>query len=280
MIKAADQVADLTPKQKIEWAQRQRQEGNALYKEGDYREALDVYLTCLVAKTEEDDFMTLVFLPVMNNLAQCSLQLGMYRKAETFCTMALEEVDGEPEEESSLQLVAKLFFRRGRAKRLSGEYGKAREDLEISLQMLEDGSTERRSVQRELQLVKRAEVEERQNEKRQEHAMRRLLGNDATGTRVTTEMNRPEGMDDSQPTIQQSLYQGEDSNRPYSTLTARRRDNESRRAVTKQNCWRWYISMIGRVAEKLLVLLGDGDEEYAGVRTEGTYTDRDRRKRE
>lgn len=272
----------MNPKQKIEWAQRQRQEGNVLYKEGDYREALDVYLTCLVAKTDEDDFMTVVFLPVMNNLAQCSLQLGMYRKAETFCIMALEEVDGEPDDVSSLQLVAKLYFRRGRAKRLSGEYDKARNDLEKSLQMLDADSTEHRSVQRELQLVKRAEVEERQSEKRQERAMRRLLGNDAKGTSTTTRL------DDSKASVSQSrihqssiLYQGEESKRPFSTLTAttgRRRDSGSLQAVTKQNCWRWYISMIGRVAEKLLVLLGD--EEYASVRSEVTDTDGDQQKRD
>ena len=248
----------MNPKQKIEWAQRQRQEGNVLYKEGDYRAALDVYLTCLVAKTDDPDFVTHVFLPVMNNLAQSSLQLGMYRKAQQFCTMALEDIHLE---EQSTQLVAKLHFRRGRALRLSGEYEAARDDLETAMNMLEKESIEFRSVQRELQLIQRAEIGERRNEKRQQRAMQRLLGGVA-GETVPDDAARA-NTNEKYKSIARAgspgLYQGVENKRAYSTLTARRQNDDTGRADSKQSCWRWYLSMVARAAGKVLALLGDDE---------------------
>ena len=176
-------MAELNPEQKIEWAERQRQEGNELYKEGDFRGALDVYLTCLVAKTTDNaDFMAQVFLPVMNNLAQCSIQLKMYQKAQQFCTLALDEIEtADPTNNRQQQeLVAKLYFRRGRAKRLSADYQQAKNDYEIAMSLLDKESMEYRSVQREMQVLQRAENEERRNEKRQERAMQRLLGSNSS----------------------------------------------------------------------------------------------------
>jgi len=49
MKQASEMIANLNPQQKIEWAKYQRKEGNALFEKGDYTEAMDVYLTCLVA---------------------------------------------------------------------------------------------------------------------------------------------------------------------------------------------------------------------------------------
>lgn len=251
----------------MEWAERQRQEGNKLYKEGDFRAALDVYLTCLVAKTNEKEFVTLVFLPVMNNLAQCTLQLKMYRKAQEFCSLALDEIGDE--QTSSLsdqqQLVAKLYFRRGRAKRLSADYEGAKSDLGLAIELLEEETTEYRSVQREMQLIERAELEERRNEKRQERAMQRLLGSNAerlataNGTRVNENGETKSMRHD----LSSGFYlDGVDNKRTYSTLTAKRRTDDEATAELepKQSCWRWYMSMVGRVTEKLLIVLGD--EEY------------------
>lgn len=252
-----------------------RKEGNDLYKDGEYREALDVYLTCLVAKSDDADFMRLVFLPVMNNLAQCSLQLGMYKKAQEFCTMALEEVENESSPSSSPQLVAKLYFRLGRAKRLSGAYVEAVHDLDTALGMLHEESVEYRSVQRELQLVKRAEKEEYQNEKRQERAMQKLLGGEANTTRIG-------GDDDTKPADQQShtiLYEGEGTRRIYSTLTAKREnENEARPPSTRSNqsCLQWYLSLVGRVAEKMLALLGE--EKYSSHSNEEQANTDERKK--
>ena len=39
----------LPPQQKLQWAKHQRMEGNKLFATGEYKEAMDVYLTCLVA---------------------------------------------------------------------------------------------------------------------------------------------------------------------------------------------------------------------------------------
>lgn len=242
-----------------------------MYQEKDYREALDVYLTCLVAKSDHADFIGSIFLPVMNNLAQCCIQMCMYRKAQEFCNMALEEVK-ETNLESLVQLlVAKLYFRRGRAKRLSGEYAAATIDLEAALSMLDSDTLEYRSVKKELQLVKRAEMEERQNEKRQERAMQRLLGGETkqVGSTSNSSVDCPK----TQPS---GLYQEQNNKRAYSTLTATRpRDNgDEQDDANEQGCWQWYLSMVARVAGKLLVLLGD--EEYKNRLNEhgGTLNDR------
>lgn len=265
-------MADLNPQQKIEWAERQRQEGNKLYNEGDYREALDIYLTCLVAKTDdEDDFVTLVFLPVMNNLAQCALQLKMYRKAQQFCTLTLNEIGNEqPSLPSQQQLVAKLHFRRARARRLSADYQGAKSDIEAAMNILDEDTTEYRSVQREMQLIQQAELEERRNMKRQERAMQSLLGSNINDS--TTE-NSKGGLCENEKTksaireASSGLYpeDGVGKKRTYSALTSIRRTNNEAVAdelEPKQGYWRWYISMVGRGAEKLLVLLGN--EEYIG----------------
>jgi hypothetical protein len=38
-------------------------------------------------------------------------------------------------------------------------------------------------------------------------------------------------------------------------------DSAEQADSSRQSCWRWYIAMVGRGAEKLLILMGD--EEYA-----------------
>jgi tetratricopeptide (TPR) repeat protein len=260
----------------MEWAQYQRNEGNALYKEGEYREALDVYLTCLVAKTDHEEFLSLVFLPVMNNLAQTCLQLKMYRKAQKFCTMALDEISdrnvgGAEQQQHQLQQlgVVKLYFRRGKARRLSGAYAQARRDLNTALLMLEDDdSTEMKSVvERELQLVQRAEVEARRNQKRQERAMKQMLGGEVDETLLLHEDQagrvNPGGM------ASTGLYQDVRTRRMYSTLTAKRKC----KVETDENVsyWQWYLSVVGRVAERLLMLLGD--EEYERRRKQDKEAD-------
>lgn len=259
-------MAELTPKQKTEWAEQQRQEGNKLYKERDYRGALDVYLTCLVAKTEDADFTAHVFLPVMNNLAQCCLQLKMYHKAQQFCTLALEEIHKSSNRQEE-QLVAKLYFRRGRAKRLGANYQQAKSDFEIAMSLLEKESTEYQTVQREMQLLQRAENEERRNEKRQERAMQRLLGSNGNEPTPGNGSMKTESVisDSKRREAPSRLYSDcEGNERTYSNLTARKRMNHDRAEQADSNgqsCWRWYIAMVGRGAEKLLILLGD--EEYA-----------------
>ena len=192
----------------------------------------------------------------MNNLAQTALQLGMYRKAAQFCTMALDGIT----DDGTVQLVAKLYFRRGRARRLSGDYAEARQDLETALLMLEDNSTEKRSVRREIQLVQHAEVEGRRNQKQQQRAMKQMLGGrvgqilDEDDAGYISRENIPSSIASSS-----SLYEDFGTKRTHSTLTAKR-NRTALQTDEKLSYWRWYLSIIARTAAKLLVLLGD--EEY------------------
>ena len=47
-------VSTLSPEKKIEWVAMHRQRGNTLFQKGNYKEAMDVYLTCLVAIETKD----------------------------------------------------------------------------------------------------------------------------------------------------------------------------------------------------------------------------------
>ena len=49
MKQASERIAGFDSQQKMEWAKFQRLEGNTLFARGEYAEAMDVYLTCLVA---------------------------------------------------------------------------------------------------------------------------------------------------------------------------------------------------------------------------------------
>ena len=142
------------------WAEQQRLSGNAFFRRGDIREAMDIYLTCLVVKENSPNFVRDTFLPVLNNLAQCTSQLGMHTKTITFCKMALEEVSKTNEkfknqvgkktkaetEEYKMFLIqrgiadaitlCKIFFKLARALRLTGHYRKARKALDSSLNCL------------------------------------------------------------------------------------------------------------------------------------------------
>jgi tetratricopeptide (TPR) repeat protein len=156
--KAAEMTLNLTHQQKIEWAAAQRKQGNVLFGTGDYKEAMDVYLTCLVAmdvsnspstntemKCNEDDISAAdditssasfkskseveIQLPVLLNLALCALKLGMLSKAEKFCNYALEL-------EAGLR-SAKAHFRRGRIRMLLGNYVDAELDLDKALNLIQ-----------------------------------------------------------------------------------------------------------------------------------------------
>jgi len=49
MKQSSELIKSLNPQQKIEWSKYQREQGNVLFSKGEYTEAMDVYLTCLVA---------------------------------------------------------------------------------------------------------------------------------------------------------------------------------------------------------------------------------------
>jgi tetratricopeptide (TPR) repeat protein len=144
------------------WAEQQRQMGNAYFGRGDYKAAMDVYLTCLVVReSAATDFVRRTLVPILNNLAQCTLQLGMHGKTVLFCEMALEEIrniqhgnrgvenEGKTRDEvghSRMEdemcqvdpiAVCKIYFKLAKAQRLSGNYREARQALNSSLDRLE-----------------------------------------------------------------------------------------------------------------------------------------------
>ena len=153
-----------SPEDRQLWAEEHRLTGNAFFQQGDHKSAMDIYLTCLVVKEDTPEFVRKTFLPILNNLAQCTLQLGMYKKTILFCEMALEEVSkakekmaketaNEAEEkpeavQRKLQdaiALCKVFFKLSKALRLTGHYAKAREALNNSLGCLK-GEEEKKAL--------------------------------------------------------------------------------------------------------------------------------------
>jgi len=195
----------MTPEEKFEWAKDQRKEGNLLFSESKYKEAMDVYLTCLVAmdkllpskkstdseqskdtnnmntddnevdkrKKVEDEIQ----LPVLLNLSLCTLKLSLLSKTEEFCNLALNI--------PSARTNPKVYFRRGKARMLMGHYHGARIDLDLALQILMDNEAnirqdvakrEKEAVLRELKKLDGLEKSAKVNSKKQKRAMKVLLG--------------------------------------------------------------------------------------------------------
>lgn len=235
-------VAQLTSKEdKLIWAEEQRLMGNAYFNRGDYKTALDVYLTCLVvkdtttttsdsssskkssennvgdvdvddniaSKSSDLDFLKKTLVPVLNNLAQCTLQLGMHKKTVDFCNIALEEIEKEQQQQqrrsastdSSTTIIdpisfCKIYFKRAKARRLTGGYVTARVDLNTASQFLDEQRQRQqqrnkddddsknsipslvpyeKAINKEYQLLDSAEKEGRKNRIRQKRAMQKVL---------------------------------------------------------------------------------------------------------
>jgi tetratricopeptide (TPR) repeat protein len=256
---AAKEIEDLSPVQKLEWSKLQRAEGNRLYATKEYREAIDVYLTCLVIKSNSSEFLNDVFLPIMNNLAQCTLQLGNYRKAQLFCTMALEECD---ECSSPPNLISKLYFRRGKALRLSGDYTRCIQDLEKAIQMIplsESNEADHRSIQREMALAKRSHLESKRNEAKQMKSLKNFFDSSEVPQNQALVINKSK-TSSCQPGTE-ALYGSEKSRKTFSTLKAHYNQDKVDEPKTSQKMtyWQYYLAVIGAVAKQLLLWLGDED---------------------
>lgn len=252
---AALEVEGLTTTKKIEWAKNQRLEGNQLYASKNFAEAIDVYLTCLVVKSDDLEFIDQVFLPVMNNLAQCTLQLGNYKKTQNFCTMALDEerifLLEKPE------LISKLYFRRAKASRLSGEYVQAQKDLKQARHFLSETSKEHEAIEKELRMVELSSREAKKMESRQQQAMKQAF--EIQSEPLAVDNKQLEALSDAinnKSEKKNSLYGGRKRN--YSTLRAKEKPALTEdRSVQELSYWEYYMAVIGAIAERLLLLLGD-----------------------
>jgi tetratricopeptide (TPR) repeat protein len=297
-LKAAQLTANLTPQQKIEWAAYQRKEGNKLFSQNRYQEAMDVYLTCLVAidtsnssqenNPRDDDTLknqceTEIQLPVLLNLALCALKLGMLSKAEKFCNYAIELKSG--------QTSVKSYFRRGKVRMLMGNYISAELDLDKALDLIMNSvvadddlqNKDKRAILREKQKLQQLVVEAEKNQKMQKKAMQRLFGSDRSDVAppsMSTE-TAIKSAQQSKSTECDSLYpEKKGGTRKHSTL----RDDPSwdHAAVLddqtiKQDTTNpfkiyleWYLQMMGRCAQKLLDIIGDDEDDLAMT----TATDR------
>jgi tetratricopeptide (TPR) repeat protein len=271
-------VGRLQDSDKAIWAEDQRVAGNAYFQRGDYKVAMDIYLTCLVVKQQPPSFSFLqqTLVPVLNNLAQCTLQLGMHKKTMEFCKIAFEEIGNyENKNDNGDDVIApiarcKLYFKRAKALRLTGSYLEARNDLHQSLTCLEGGSDSgggheeeqdddaattapyRQAIQKEFRYVEAAEKEARKNRQRQRRAMQNVLSQPPTTTN-----------DKSQTTSQtNTLYDKQEERakgpRQYSTLRARKATPEPQSDEPPSlSYWQYYWAVVARVSETLLVWIGD-----------------------
>ena len=290
MKQASEMIATLTPQQKIDWAKYQRQQGNSLFGKGDYKEAMDVYLTCLVAidqgtissssdakndEEEEDtaeaepkeDGMLLemqieqeIKLPVLLNLALSSMKLGMLSKAERFCNFAMEIESGRKS--------IKAHYRRGKIRSLMGHYVSAELDLDRALELnaiatsevgntdedtMKELESEKTVILREKQKLSRLINQAEKNRRQQKRAMEKLF--------------RSEGSDGKQKqsadeTISEvsSLYP--EKKDLEQTHQAKQTDNDPPGDEDQPSFVQWYMQMVGRCAQKLLDIIGDGEEDY------------------
>lgn len=297
--------------ERARWAERQRQVGNAYFQKAEYPAAMDIYLTCLVVKQDTPAFLQQTLLPVLNNLAQCTLQLGMHKKTMEFCHIALEELDKYPSLSSSPSSVVeednddssscmririvkcKIYYKRAKARRLTGLYGLAREDLNQASACLptshaegdDDNSSSsesnvgpyRHAIQKEFRLVETAEKEARKNRQRQKQGMQKALSMTAPSTTITTATG--ENSTEESNGISRSSPLATQAPRKYSSLRARRKaqnsgiapphssddDNDDdatsysrrKKLENKLSYFQYYCLVVARVAEALLIWMGD-----------------------
>ena len=92
MRQSAEEVKGQPFSVKLEWSRLRREQGNVIFKRGDWAEAMDVYMTCLVAISNEEgeveESEREISLPVLLNLAQCALNMRAASKCIQFCDHA------------------------------------------------------------------------------------------------------------------------------------------------------------------------------------------------
>jgi tetratricopeptide (TPR) repeat protein len=259
MKQAAEMVAMLPPQQKLLWSKHQRTEGNKLFAAREYKEAMDVYLTCLVAmdQSSKDDSKAQeecdaipteqieeeIKLPVLLNLALCALKLGMLSKAEKFCNYVLEMESGKRS--------TKANFRRGRTRMLMGHYVSAELDLVRALELndeiattkdcdLKEVQSEREVIVREMEKLDRLVTQAEKNKEVQKKAMERVF--------------------QSTSNVADDVTQNDFGLYPEKIAPEKLSNGDTFEEDYQLSCFEWYMQMIGRCAQKLLDVIGEEDE--------------------
>lgn len=186
---------------------------------------MDIYLTCLVAvdynnnigstgrkdeygnediddvnkrlqhQIRRENLEREVQLPVLLNLAACALKLSQYNKVEQFCNIALNDL-------SSSQENAKLWYRRGKARMLTGQYDGAAADFEMAQKQLATANgtaAEQAVIQRDLSKLAILKQRAKINHVKYKDAMKSIF---------------------QQGTTSLYNYNAEEEQRKYSTLVA------------------------------------------------------------
>jgi len=120
-----DPEPDTVP-EKIKAANKRKDEGNALFKEGKFQEAsskyqaaLDYFKQSWGMNDEEKKQIDDIKLPCLLNSAACQIKTKDYSECVLTCSKALD-IDNKN---------VKAIFRKGQAHALNGEFEKAKEDL-------------------------------------------------------------------------------------------------------------------------------------------------------
>ncbi|GLU00291.1 hypothetical protein SLE2022_176690 [Rubroshorea leprosula] len=147
-VKEGKARADMTVEERIGAADRRRMDGNALFKEDKFEEAMQQYEMAIAYMG--DDFMFQLFgkyrdmaLAVKNpchlNMAASLIKLKCYEEAIGHCTTVLAEDENN----------AKALFRRGKARAELGQTDAAREDFEKARKQ----APEDKAIARELRVL-------------------------------------------------------------------------------------------------------------------------------
>ena len=249
LTQAAKLTTEMDAPTRRQWTLQQRELANDFFHIEEYKEAMDIYLTCLVGLRGEDedprDFRVhKVARPVLMNLALCALRLKMAKKVVKFCeeALALESGD-ETIEKGNVVLnnsqdyyASKIFLRRGQARMLMGEYKLSRRDLEKALNILDlykcsskitegqhiNGLNKKKDVdfvKREIQKLDLLEKSGAKNKKRCTKAMQVLIGG---AKNDTTDDNKKSAKNVTATYCNDGLYEDQRRKKTHSTLRARR----------------------------------------------------------
>ena len=154
------QVVKLTTSKRLDEMTSFKRQGNELFGQQKYNEALNLYEKALVyfeycynGTQEELKQADCLRLQCLLNAAACFLHLKIYTKCIEYCDEALE-IDNSS---------TKAWFRRAKAHRLKGTLEIAEKDLLIAKQTLAESSSMHIDIQREMKLL--------EYEKRKEKAL-------------------------------------------------------------------------------------------------------------